>query len=346
MIVIYDSIEVKIWKDLWFKALDKNHKLAWIYLLANEGSNYLGAYQLSIGEMSDYIGCSARKTRDIIRTFCEAGKCSFDAQNSVIWVTKRFSSRSQNGADVSPTVLKNAQESAKEIKESPLFKQILSAYPILKKDPKVYADELRYKKKSKLKETKSSNNTPSPTSESFHSDSEEPIPSGATAMPDRVNQIQEAAQRKMSTGTVENVAGFPCPDSPADEWESVDLWGLKSEANIRGMSEAQTAHLDAIVSCDDETQAMALRLLITWIDARAKTVEPDQAWKSGILGDKFKECVARVPKLKGNAEELARQKRIADRFQEDIDAGEKIADVVFKRGEDAEAYWRKWKNAD
>lgn len=63
------SINTAIWFDPWFFDLSPDKKLVWFYLLTNESTNMLGAYQIPIVRIAFETGLNKEMVSEILNDF-------------------------------------------------------------------------------------------------------------------------------------------------------------------------------------------------------------------------------------------------------------------------------------
>lgn len=63
------SINTSMWNDPWIMELNPIEKLLWIYLLTNDSTNMLGAYQLTVKRASFDTGIEMQEITSILSKF-------------------------------------------------------------------------------------------------------------------------------------------------------------------------------------------------------------------------------------------------------------------------------------
>ncbi|WP_373521069.1 hypothetical protein [Aquiflexum sp.] len=118
------SINTAIWFDPWFFDLSPNKKLVWLYLLTNESTNMLGAYQITIVRIAFETGLSEKIISEILSDFQSDRKIIFQDHFIIIinWVKNQsYNSNMLINVDA---ILNDLKPSLRELMPKEIIKYI------------------------------------------------------------------------------------------------------------------------------------------------------------------------------------------------------------------------------
>ena len=82
----YRSIHTRIWEDSWFRSLDADGKVLWIYLFSNHRASVCGVYRVTLEFMAFETGLTPATCRKWLEKFEADDKAYF--YDDLLWVTK------------------------------------------------------------------------------------------------------------------------------------------------------------------------------------------------------------------------------------------------------------------